>query len=273
MDSVFNFIEYAVREQKPFYLWYAPFLPHTPHNPPERILSKYLQMDLTEPVAKYYAMVEWLDETCGELIDYLDQQGLRENTLIYYLCDNGWIQKPLDNGFANGSKQSAKDGGVRTPIIFSWPGKLDAAVRNDLISSIDLMPTIMGAAGITSNVQMDGINLWPSILNGQVIDRNIIFGEGYGHDMIDKNDPEASLAYRWCIEEDWKLILCYDGQLEGWGLDTHNDMRTEPVRLYNLTVDPFEEHNLYLEHPEIVEKLRAKIENWYELKYRKVLGE
>ncbi len=273
MDSVFQFVEYAMGENKPFYLWYAPFLPHTPHNPPQRLLDKYLDLDITESVAKYYAMIEWLDETCGELINFLEEKGLRENTLIYYLCDNGWIQKPHENGFANGSKQSAMDGGVRTPIIFSWPGVLKPGRRQELISSVDLMPTILGAAGIKTDVPMSGINLWPNLREGIPVTRDIIFGEGYGHDIIDKDDPEASLAYRWCIEGDWKLILCYDGQLEGWGLQTHEYMQKQPVRLYNLTEDPYEKKNLYKEHPVMVERLRSKINGWYPLQFRKVLGE
>lgn len=272
MDSVFQFVEYALQEEKPFYLWYAPFLPHTPHNPPQRLLQKYLDQEIVEPVAKYYAMIEWLDETCGELISFLDQKNLRDNTLIYYLCDNGWIQKPDGKGFANGSKQSAMDGGVRTPIIFSWPGVLAPGVRNEVISSIDLMPTILGAAGIETDIPMDGINLWPHLTEVVPLDREIIFGEGYGHDMIDKDKPEASLAYRWCVQGDWKLILCYDGQLEGWGQDTHEQMRTEPIRLYNIVEDPYEKNNLFEKHPDITNSLRLQIENWYELKERKVLN-
>jgi len=272
MDSVFQFVEHAMSEDKPFYLWYAPFLPHTPHNPPQRLLDKYIDLDITEPVAKYYAMIEWLDETCGELINFLDEKGLRENTLIYYLCDNGWIQNPLQNGFANGSKQSAKDGGVRTPIIFSWPGVLKPGVRQELISSIDLMPTILGAVGKESNHTMSGINLWPTLTEKASIQREVIFGEGYGHDIIDKDNPEASLAYRWCIEGDWKLILCYDGQLEGWGLQTHEEMRTEPVRLYNLVEDPYEKNNLFEKEPGRVIRLKSKIDNWYPLKDRQLLS-
>ncbi len=272
MDSVFHFVEHAIHEKKPFYLWYAPFLPHTPHNPPIRLLEKYIDLDITESEAKYYAMVEWFDETCGELINYLEEKGLRENTLIYYLCDNGWIQDPHGKGFANGSKQSAKDGGVRTPIIFSWPGVLEPETREELISSVDLMPTILGAAGIETTQRVSGINLWPGLTNQQPIHRQAIFGEGYGHDIIDKDNPEASLAYRWCIEGDWKLILCYDGQLEGWGLHTHEEMRKEPIRLYNLIEDPHEKTNLFQEHPEIVSRLKSKIDSWYPLKYRKLLA-
>jgi len=271
MDSVFQFVEYALKEEKPFYLWYAPFLPHRPHNPPQRLLEKYINLNITEPVAKYYAMIEWLDETCGELMNFLDDKGLKDNTLIYYLCDNGWIQKPDSDGFANGSKQSARDGGVRTPIILSWPGVLEPRIRQDLISSVDLMPTILGAAGIETQTPMSGINLWPALTNGNPIQRQIIYGEGYGHDIIDKDNPEASLAYRWCREGHWKLILCYDGQSEGWGLSTHEEMRTEPIRLYNIIEDPYEQNNLFQEQPEIVKRLRSKIDNWYLLQDRKVL--
>ena len=272
MDSVFQFVQFALEEDKPFYLWYAPFLPHTPHNPPERLLDKYVNLEIPEPVAKYYAMVEWLDETCGELINFLDEKGLRENTLIYYLCDNGWIQKPEGKGFANGSKQSAMDGGVRTPIIFSWPGVLEPGTRNEVISSIDLMPTILGAAGIEIDQPMTGMNLWPSLIDHKPIERDIVFGEGYGHDIIDKDNPEASLAYRWCVQGEWKLILCYDGQLEGWGQATHQQMRTEPVRLYNILKDPYEKTNLFEVHPDIVSDLRKKIEGWYPLHERRILA-
>ncbi|WP_020528693.1 sulfatase family protein [Flexithrix dorotheae] len=272
MDTVFNFMDFAVKEKKPFYLWYAPFLPHSPHNPPQRLLDKYTEMDLTESQAKYYAMVEWFDETCGDLINYLDEKGLRENTLIYYVCDNGWIQNPESSKFDVGSKQSAMDGGVRTPIILSWPGVLKPERREELISSVDLMPTILDAAGIETDQEMSGMNLWPNLIGKDTTHRNIVFGEGFGHDIVDKDNPEASLGYRWCVEGDWKLILCYDGQIEGLGMYTHEEMRKEPVRLYKITEDPFETNNLYQDYPEIVKRLKTKIDNWYPLKERKLLG-
>ncbi|MFP6596684.1 MAG: sulfatase-like hydrolase/transferase, partial [Candidatus Hydrogenedentota bacterium] len=73
MDPVFDFIDTAVESEKPFFIWYASFLPHRPHNPPERLLSKYRQEGRPETIAKYYAMCEWFDETCGELLGYLDK--------------------------------------------------------------------------------------------------------------------------------------------------------------------------------------------------------
>ena len=142
-----DFMERAVQADEPFFVWYAPFLPHTPHNPPERLLRKYRDQGLSDPVAKYYAMCEWFDETCGRLLGHLDEQGVAGNTLVVYVTDNGWIQRPDRNGYAPRSKRSPYEGGVRTPIMFRWPGTIPAADRPELCSSIDIVPTILAAAG------------------------------------------------------------------------------------------------------------------------------
>jgi uncharacterized sulfatase len=275
MDSIFNFIEYAVSQDKPFYVWYAPFLPHFPHTPPDSLFQKYAAQMESDHIARYYAMVEWFDITCGQLVDYLDETGLRENTLIYYVSDNGWIQSTDIKRVEVGSKQTPMDGGVRSPIMFSWPGKLKPAERTELVSSIDLFPTVLGAVNVELPANLPGLNLWDELTEEKAIERNIIFGEAYGHDIIDKDNPEASLAYLWCIEDDWKLILSYDGIIEG-GVGSydyiHDQVRKEPVRLYKIVEDPFEKNNLADEYPDKVEQLKNKIESWYPLKERKVLG-
>jgi arylsulfatase A-like enzyme len=116
MGPVTSFIDQATAAKKPFFVWYAPFLPHTPHNPPERLFAKYKAKGITSDfIARYYAMVEWFDETCGQLLQHLDAKGLTETTLIVYVGDNGWIQRPDAAGYAPRSKQSANEGGIRQP--------------------------------------------------------------------------------------------------------------------------------------------------------------
>jgi uncharacterized sulfatase len=100
LQPVVDFVDHAVREAKPFFLWYAPFLPHTPHNPPERLLAKYRDRVDSLHVAKYYAMCEWFDETCGELMDLIEAKGLTDKTLFVYVGDNGWIQDPQSSKHA-----------------------------------------------------------------------------------------------------------------------------------------------------------------------------
>ena len=94
MQPIEDFLDITTKEKKPFYLWYAPFLPHTPHNPPKRLLKNYENKGLPLPIAKYYANCEWYDETIGQLIDSLKKRGLYENTLFVSLTDNGWLQNP-----------------------------------------------------------------------------------------------------------------------------------------------------------------------------------
>ncbi len=92
MQPIFDFIDQA--GDKPFFVWYAPIMPHSPHTPPKRLLDKYSAPGKSEHVAKYHAMCEWFDETCGQLLGYLDQKNLAENTLVVFVTDNGWIQDP-----------------------------------------------------------------------------------------------------------------------------------------------------------------------------------
>jgi arylsulfatase A-like enzyme len=71
LKPIEDFVDHAMEEKKPFFLWYGVFLPHTPHNPPERLLNPYKEMGLPISIAKYYANCTWFDETCGQLIDIL----------------------------------------------------------------------------------------------------------------------------------------------------------------------------------------------------------
>lgn len=99
MDTLNTYIDLALEKKKPFFMWYAPFLPHSPHNPPDSLLQKYLPKAPTEYVAKYWAMCEWFDQTCGELIDYIEEKGQTENTIFVYVCDNGWVQNENDSKY------------------------------------------------------------------------------------------------------------------------------------------------------------------------------
>tara|TARA_R110002051_G_scaffold318695_1_gene401379 strand:- start:13597 stop:14439 length:843 start_codon:yes stop_codon:yes gene_type:complete len=82
LDTINGYVDLALKEKKPFFLWYAPFLPHRPHNPPQRLYEKYIKKTDSEHLAKYWAMCEWFDETCGQLFDLIDDKGLTENTLF-----------------------------------------------------------------------------------------------------------------------------------------------------------------------------------------------
>lgn len=270
MKPVFDFIDHSIAEEKPFYVWYAPFLPHTPHNPPEALFEKYRGKVDSDHVARYYAMCEWFDQTCGQLIDYVDQKGLTENTLFVYVCDNGWIQSEEKRGYAPRSKQSANEGGTRQPIMYSWPGVIPPGDRgNQLASSIDIVPTMLASAGADIPENLPGLDLMPILKSGEATPRQEVLGEGFAHDIADVNNPQASLLYRWIVKDEWKLLLTYDGEVNRYA-SSHPRTEKRP-QLYNLLEDPHENKNLASENPEVVGNLAGEISKWWPVTERKVL--
>lgn len=229
MQPLFDFMDASAKVKKPFFVWYAPMLPHQPHNPPPKYLNHYKNKGESEFERKYAANVEWFDDTCGRLLAYLDKTDLAANTIVVYVTDNGWIQNPKANTFVR-SKQSPYDAGHRTPIMIRWPGKVKPAKSEALASSLDIAPTLLAAVGITADAAIEGVNL----LDADALKaRAAIFGEDYGHDAVDIDNPASSLRFRWIIEGEWKLIV--------------PNLAVEPkaeFELYHITVDPTEKTNL-----------------------------
>ena len=263
LQPIYDFIDST--GGRPFFVWYAPFLPHTPHTPPDRLLKKYQTLDLAPPVARYYAMIEWLDETVGQLVDHLDRKSLRENTIVVYLADNGWIQSPEPRPEQpTRGKMSPYDAGIRTPIIIRWPGHADRKRdEQTLVGSIDVMPTLLRAAGITPSSDLPGIDLLDA---RPLTRRKLLFGSLSVHTAVDVASPVANLKYRYAIRQDgWKLVLPFtpnrdaplmiDGRTSDW-------MRFEP-ELYNVLDDPREERNRAAERPDLVKALAAAIDGWW----------
>jgi len=265
LKPITDFLDHAAKEKKPFLLWYAPFLPHTPHDPPPHLLEKHTRPGRAADVAKYYAMCEWFDETCGELFDELDGRGLSKNTLVIYICDNGWAAASTNaadpnqkqwKGYALRSKSSPYEMGIRTPIILSWPGRLEPARSPHLAHAIDIFPTIAAAAGIDAPEGLPGINLLDETARKH---RDTVFGVANSVANMTPGDPDGTLQYRWCVSGDWKLLLRHDGSDTTHYKNVHL-WDKQPIRLYNLKDDPHERNELSSAHPDVVERLRRKIE-------------
>jgi uncharacterized sulfatase len=244
LQPVFDFI--AESKDQPFFVWYAPMLPHQPHNPPQRLLDKYKDKVDSIHVAKYYAMCEWWDETCGELLNYLDEQKLSDNTLVIYAADNGWIQDPTSPKFTPRSKRSPYEGGIRTPIMFRWPGHVKPHLNTTTpVSSISFAATILEACHIEP---AKGMAPAIAIETPEKIPTETLYGEIFEHDVADIDAPAKSLLYRWVIDGDWKLILPVDGQ--------HPE-------LFAIKTDPSETKNVAAAHPEVVAALTKKLDDWW----------
>jgi arylsulfatase A-like enzyme len=254
MKPIFDFIETAKEEKKPFFIWHAPFLPHTPHNPPAEIFEKYKGKGPTKAAEKYYAMVDWFDQTCGELDEYLEKNGLKENTVILYLADNGW-----DGEFAQSrdrAKLSPYELGIRTPMFVRWPGKVKP-MRDDetLAHIIDFVPTILDLTGAKNPGDLAGIHLTD---RDAMKARKSVFVESYTHDIADLKAPEKSLIARVVVDGWWKLIV--PGPTKP---DRSFAGVPGKVSLFDLKADPLEKADVSKENPEVVERLKGLLKtNW-----------
>ena len=248
MQPIYDFIETAKAEKKPFFIWHAPFLPHAPHNPSPERLAKYKGKGPTPDAEKYFAMVDWLDETTGEMDAYLEKNGLKEKTVILFLADNGW-----DAAYAqkrNRAKLSPYELGIRTPMFVRWPGRVEPA-RDDvtLAHVLDFPKTILYITGAKNPGDLPGLNLTD---RNAMKSRNTVFVEAYTHDIADIADPAKSRIADVVIDGWWKLII---------------PCATKPDRsfsgvpsiavLYNLKSDPLEKTDVSEEYPDELIRLKA----------------
>jgi len=241
MAPAFDFIDSCSEEGTPFFLWYAPFLPHRPHNPPERLLEKYQGEGVSDFIARYNAMCEWFDETCGALLAHVDDRGLTEDTLVVFVVDNGWIQREETLGYAPRSKRTPYEGGVRTPILLRWPGHIEPGEQLQPVSSVDLAPTILTACGVDVPGEFPGVDLLSTKEYGPV------FGAAFTHNVVELGDPASSLLTRWILDDPYKLLVHVDP--------------TEPTELYDVVQDPFEEEPL--SDKETEQRLSAELDGWW----------
>ena len=250
MQPIFDFIASAQRDKKPFFVWYAPLMPHAPHNPPQRLIDKYASATQSPRVARYWAMVEWFDETVGSLLDYLDEHKLSENTIVVFVTDNGWITNPTTGSYAAKSKLSPYDGGLRTPIMIRWPGHLEPEQSDALALSIDIAPTLLAALHLPPQPQMPGINL---LDRKSAAGRKAIFGDCFTAKSVDLAHPSANLRWRWMIDGNWKIIV-----------PASHNQPNEQTELYDLAKDPHEEHNLAGTHADIVNAMTDTLNTWWD---------
>ena len=211
---------------KPFFLQVAFNAPHVDLAAPEDLVAKHKSDGL------YGAVVEGLDIGIGRILTTLDDQGLRDNTLVIFVSDNGAPRRTGSNAPLRGYKGSVDEGGIRTPAIVRWPKRVPAGVKLDQpIAVIDLFPTIAAAANLplTAELKIDGVNQWPAIAGGKTLPRPPF--------LVASSDIAL-------FDGDWKLI------------ETNAGQRT----LFNLKADISEAKDLLATQPEQAAKLGAQLD-------------
>ncbi|PWE00614.1 sulfatase family protein [Marinilabilia rubra] len=256
MDPVYDFID--KNKEGPFFLWFAPELPHWPFNAPQKYYDLYEGKGMTESAKKYYANCSWWDDGVGILMDYMEKKGLMENTIFIYVNDNGWEQAPNQEfrhdeytwhlGGERG-KGSFYDPSFRTPIIFSWPGKIETGVRKqDFMHSADITATILNYVGINIPDNFYGTSYTDVISGKENGKRDVIIGE------IDNIRSAEAQVFGGDRTEGYFL------RSRDWFF-TWNKTKKE-INLYNMHNDPFNFINLAAKYPEVIEEYKTQVDGW-----------
>ncbi|MDD7985066.1 sulfatase-like hydrolase/transferase [Lentisphaera marina] len=245
MKPIYDFVNKAQEDKRPFFIWYGVFLPHTPHNAPDRLYQKYKDLAPNESTARYWANIAWLDETCGQLVNFLKEKDLYDNTLFVYASDNGWLPDPNEVGGYIRSKKEAVEIGIRTPIFLTHKKTISPQRdKETLASAIDIAPTILKACGIEPDEAMSGLDLRKPDLLAK---RDSIFVDIYDRDInIDAAHKLHSDILARVVVNGWYKLIARPGSYE----------------LYDLKNDPDDRKDISAQHPEKVKELTNLMDQW-----------
>jgi arylsulfatase A-like enzyme len=237
-------------KQGPFFLYLAFNAVHTPMDATEERLKLF--PDIVDKMRRTYAaMTLAMDEAVGKVLDKLRAERLEENTLIFFISDNGGptMRGTTINASRNtplrGSKRTTLEGGIRVPFVVSWKGRLSAGqTYNKPVIQLDILPTALAAAGVSVQPEwkLDGVNLLPYLTGKDA---------GTPHDVLYWRFGEQ-MAIR---QGDWKLVR-YDPVVDG------ERGRATPAKLYNLAQDIGEAHDLIAQEPEKRKQLESLWQKW-----------
>lgn len=251
-------LDRAKKLGQPFFLYMAHYAVHIPIDKDMRYYPKYLEMGLSEKEAAYSSLIEGMDKSLGDLMDWVEANDLDDNTIIIFMSDNGgfssstaWRDKPLhtQNAPLNSGKGSAYEGGVREPMIVKWPGKTTPQTKSDEFVIIeDFFPSLLEMAQVEdyNTLQpIDGKSFTQLLANddAKASPRNLYWnypnlwggtGPGIGSTCTVRS-------------QDWKLIYYY---------------KTGEKELFNIAEDIGETKNIAKQNPNITSKLSQDLGNY-----------
>jgi len=251
-DEAIRVIREASRDGGPFLLSVNYNAPHTPLAATDACQARFA--DLPDPRRRLFAaVVSCLDDGIGRILTALDEAGLRDDTLVWFLSDNGALEvSGGSNDPLRGGKLEVYEGGIRVPAIVRWPagGLAGGRTVDAPIGYVDVLPTLARLAGASSSL--------PAVVDGRDVsevlaeaspgaDRDLFFFQG-ANLLTGADGPEQAAVLRW----PWKLVRV------GTGLDI--DASDAGIyELFEIDRDPNETADVAAEHPEIVATLRTRM--------------
>ena len=247
-DAAIRWMESA-RQGPPFFCYVALNAPHAPLQVPEEYAARYAGRVAPEQ-AKFFGMIANLDDNVGRLLAQLTAWGIERQTLVIFMNDNGGTAGvPVFDAGLRGRKGTAYQGGIRAASFWRWPGTLSPAAVDALAAHVDVFPTLAELAGVTlPDVvarQVEGRSLVPLLRDPRAAwaDRLLVTHVG----RWEKGAPPR--PYGGCSIRDARFSLVHEGK--AW-------------QLFDLAADPGERVNVAGEHPDVVARLTAAYDQWWQ---------
>lgn len=244
-------LEKPVAAEKPFFLYLAHYAVHVPLDADRRFINTYLKAGMDSTEAKYAALIEGMDKSLGDVLKFLDERKIAENTVILFMSDNGGLStKPARGGEAwshnlplKAGKGSVYEGGIREPMLVRWPGVVKPQTTAEQYVIVeDFFSTILDIAGVKNPKliqKTDGKSFLPILRNHTVKDPGRELVWHHPNRWISAEGPNIHFASAF-RKGDWKLIY---------------DYRKGKLELYNLKEDIGEKNNLAVTNPEKTKQL------------------
>ena len=242
--------------ENPFFVYIPTNAPHSPYDVPESYRQSYLEAGLEDKDARIYGMITNIDDNVGRLLQGLERMELEENTILIFMTDNGATTRRYTAGL-RGLKGTVYEGGIRVPFLFRWPARLQPGSDDRTAAHIDLMPTLLEAAGVAAPAapSFDGVSLMPRLEGlGEAPEGRTLFIQSHRG-----NEPQPFRHFA-AIEQRYKLVQPVAFPTRG--LPPGEKFEDYPLELYDLEADPGETRNLSAEHPQVVARLRSAYADW-----------
>jgi len=257
-DAALRFIETA--RDEPFFVYLPTNVPHVPLEVPDTYVRPYREAGLPNATAKVFGMLANLDENFGRLLSRLEELGIVDDTLVVFLSDNGPTPGRYNSGM-RGNKGLVYEGGIRVPCFVRWGTRFAAGATIDRIAAhIDLFPSILAAASAPLPVErkIDGVNLLP-LWSGEVAPGD--WPERILFQQMVKAILQPAYQNAAVITQRHKLVA--DPRRRYAAPPSAAQETPRNLALFDLLVDPHEQHDRSRTDPEVVTRLRRAYDEWY----------
>jgi arylsulfatase A-like enzyme len=256
-------LENPIRNKQPFFLNLAHYAVHTPIMADKRFVQKYLDAGLDSAEAKYASLIEGMDKSLGDIMDFLKTKNVEKNTVVIFMSDNGGLSlvrprggiQHTQNAPLKAGKGSVHEGGIREPMIVKWPGVVKPNSKSDQYIIVeDFFPSILQMAGINraqTKQIVDGKSFVPILVNPDYSDSSRLLIWHYPNKWIERDGP--GINYFSAVRKgSFKLVY---------------NLRNDKKELYNLKNDIGEQNDISGRFPQIAKELStalsAKLQEWH----------